>query len=872
MGTRVPSLFAAFLAVAVSWSVASGADEGIAAYWPMDEGEGDTIHDLSGNDNDGKVTGATWEKGRYGMGLRFDGADDYVEFGRDESLDVRKGLSIAAWIFGEEGGKQAQIVCRDYITRRLGYALWEGDWPDGNFRFWVGDGTDEHYVTAPRVRGEWVHLAGTFDGRFLRLYVNGALASAKEIGPGTEIEPLTADGIMGARSGAQMTNHFRGILDEVRIYNRGLARAEVMRLYRAGTEAVEEKARELAEALAKRPRVEPIDAAKIASFSDLALLASLMSTRRPITCEGVTFKFLRRSKEEGALAEVTDEERGRGYVLFQRGEPGRVYPDSAPRREEVVSGALGTFSTPGEYEPVHFALYPLRELRGVRVEVAGDLVAASGARIGRENVEVRRISAWVQRKEKGSKRYWIIPELLERMKPLDLPAHFTQGFWIVVKVPEEAPAGEYEGRIAVFAEGSPLAELALQVEVLPLRLMEPPGAYWFVAACDIDWGRTLDAEGVEAEVREIARQGCLPLLHTAYGGAGSPRMVVRDGHLAEFDCQRVRDLQALRRKLGLRGPLFINLDGSVNDELCKQMGLPKLPTDTWTPTSPEAQVLENEAYRRCFLEVLRKLDELVRETGGSDEGYTEWYYECFGEADSHAWRRPIAIWAAKACKEAGIKTTTALVFGSRTGFFEELAPYLDCAESWSSQTEEENRKDREAFAKHGIRFWDHHDLMATGQGFDLEGNVGAFRYLNGTLSYKNGSAGFRNFLWHYARGNAMNDLDCNSAREPKDGCFVYYADGFREIIPTLQWEGMREGIKDYKYLYTLTALAGRAKEAGKADERVAEIEREVAEMVARIPWAKEYARDPLSYDNSWSSGMRAKIADRIVEITKVLGE
>jgi hypothetical protein len=90
-----------------------------------------------------------------------------------------------------------------------------------------------HHLTGPEplLLGRWVHLAGTFDGKVMRLYVDGR-------------EVATMD-----RPGPIRPNHFRlhlgnyeeghrafftGLLDEVRIYSRALAAAEVAERRRNG--------------------------------------------------------------------------------------------------------------------------------------------------------------------------------------------------------------------------------------------------------------------------------------------------------------------------------------------------------------------------------------------------------------------------------------------------------------------------------------------------------------------------------------------------------------------------------------------------------------------------------------------------------------
>ena len=58
----------------------------LVAYYSFDEGEGNVLHDLSGNGNDGTIYGAKWVDGKYGKALEFDGRNNYVDCG-DENFN-----------------------------------------------------------------------------------------------------------------------------------------------------------------------------------------------------------------------------------------------------------------------------------------------------------------------------------------------------------------------------------------------------------------------------------------------------------------------------------------------------------------------------------------------------------------------------------------------------------------------------------------------------------------------------------------------------------------------------------------------------------------------------------------------------------------
>lgn len=66
-------------------------ENGLVACWNFDEGSGEVAHDQSGNKNDGKIYGAAYVKRGEGYALEFDGEDDYVDCGNNESLNFLTG-------------------------------------------------------------------------------------------------------------------------------------------------------------------------------------------------------------------------------------------------------------------------------------------------------------------------------------------------------------------------------------------------------------------------------------------------------------------------------------------------------------------------------------------------------------------------------------------------------------------------------------------------------------------------------------------------------------------------------------------------------------------------------------------------------------
>jgi hypothetical protein len=85
-------------------------------------------------------------------------------------------------------------------------------------------GGSVHYVGGPTANpvNTWTHVALTYDGSALRLYVNGTQAARRAAG-GT-IQTTTNPLWIGGNQ--PYGEYFNGLIDEVRVYNRALSQAD----------------------------------------------------------------------------------------------------------------------------------------------------------------------------------------------------------------------------------------------------------------------------------------------------------------------------------------------------------------------------------------------------------------------------------------------------------------------------------------------------------------------------------------------------------------------------------------------------------------------------------------------------------------------
>ena len=195
---------------------------GLVAAYGFEEVEGTTAADASGSGNHGVIEGATRGGGRFGQGLSFDGVDDLVTIAGAASLTTSR-LTVEAWVYPTELSGWRTAVMREAeggLTWGL-YAHDNAPRPAITAAF-AGVDTSAPGV-APLALDGWTHLAATYDGSALKLFVNGTAAATIAV---TGALNLSSDPI---RIGGNTIwgEYFSGRIDEVRVYNRALSAAEI---------------------------------------------------------------------------------------------------------------------------------------------------------------------------------------------------------------------------------------------------------------------------------------------------------------------------------------------------------------------------------------------------------------------------------------------------------------------------------------------------------------------------------------------------------------------------------------------------------------------------------------------------------------------
>ncbi|MDD2706954.1 MAG: DUF4091 domain-containing protein [Verrucomicrobiae bacterium] len=581
------------------------------------------------------------------------------------------------------------------------------------------------------------------------------------------------------------------------------------------------------------------DDLQLTGISDPAAQSNLILTNGTLfTCKP------RQEKDDVPLGDITPAETSRGWITYVRGDPRDVYPQSIPKREEITS-ELKITVTPGEYGTAWFSLYALQPVEQAKIQIAGDLQSAAET-IPAKNIELRTVRCWSQRTGYAATTYYIIPELLEKKDTAKVPKGSSQTFWIAVKTSGETKPGEYETKIALELDGQKKGELNLKLRVLPFKLKNPKDRHWVMWTSGKGYDK-MGKDEIRRELADMKEHGINSILVSPMGFKDCKLQKNDQGNLT-FTSPKLGEFQELRKELGLNSPLLLYWGAELERMAGNLIGVKDV-SDNRVPAAAKTP-----AYQKTVKDAFQALDRFIRETGGAE--YGDWYYLGMDEPGCHPQRQARSFLEHQLAHDANIKT---LITISPSEFVQKVAPHV-AGMCWSSGAA--SREKNEGRQIPDKEYWWYGSGVYTGQ----EGGLMPNRYLCGVEFYKTGARGQVSFI--YSRpgetGDPYDDFDGASHSEPKD-LFIAYpsADG---PVSTLQWEGIHEGIVDYKYLSTLEDLIAAAKRSGKKElvEMGIATEKKLKTLIEELPW--ESIRMPKDVDNARVSAFRETVISLILEL------
>ncbi len=188
-----------------------------------------TALDASGNGNDGTlVNGTGYASGILGQAFSFDGSNDYVTVAADPALESTDLFSIAMWVRTPTVGGLKLLADSSHGSSNgnNGWALQLNNIGQASFAYGNGSQFPEVNATTQIDDNIFRHLAATYDGSNLKIYVDGQLEGTTAYS-GT---PSATGATIRLGRHFSLNRQFLGQMDDIRIYNNALTQSEISSL------------------------------------------------------------------------------------------------------------------------------------------------------------------------------------------------------------------------------------------------------------------------------------------------------------------------------------------------------------------------------------------------------------------------------------------------------------------------------------------------------------------------------------------------------------------------------------------------------------------------------------------------------------------
>ncbi len=209
--------------------------ETVVGAWLFEENTGNTAKDSSGKGNDGDIQGAPkLVNGRFGKALEFDGQGDHIIIKDSDSLDLNE-MTVAAWLNLSAYTDDQRVITKEEGTSDpyTAYSLQISGAGDTKLEFRPTlNGARQRIETGADVPlNVWTHVAATYDGSEVVLYLNGEID--KQTPATGEMMVNDKDLWIGA-SEFYTPRFFSGTMDDAVLFSVALSQNEIKELMEIG--------------------------------------------------------------------------------------------------------------------------------------------------------------------------------------------------------------------------------------------------------------------------------------------------------------------------------------------------------------------------------------------------------------------------------------------------------------------------------------------------------------------------------------------------------------------------------------------------------------------------------------------------------------
>jgi hypothetical protein len=694
----------------------------------LNEGSGEIAHDSSGYDNNANIIGADWVRLPTGKwALSFNGSNDSLVGSYSESLDfsgTNAKLTVEVWVSMSQD-KSSMWLGTASGGSKGGYALYYHQ-PLSKISGYIESPTGwqgEPYDINPYGVNIWHHVVYTYDGQVGKIYIDG-IEKNSCLWPG---------GIFPSLEPFRVYSGFAGMIGKIAVYNNALSSNQIKNNYQ---------------------------------------IERGNYYQNPTKATIYVYPAITDNKTYSTVA----------------------IPNYNISNNIVITGA------PGEYRPASFIIYTPNSISSVIAKIS-DLSGLEGT-ISYAFVDLRVVKEWYQ----AGLDIWdtnhkvLTPELLLKndslvkvengqnyvkltdgtykwisdpkmniptpsvnqmpiqdttiLQPVNISGGTSKQFWITLRIPENANAGTYTGTIKLSTSGEIIGEVQINLEVLPIKLLEPCMTYSIAYAGILESNQP---QGTISSSIKSETQYMKEMEDLAAHGITNPAIY------QSFDATLLNKVISIRNTAGLVNQPFYYL------------GL-----QPWGYQSVD------------------KVKQVIN--FAHSNGIADVFFYGQDEADGDALKAQRSSW--RAIKDAGGKI---FVAGNKTdqhltGNFAmvgDIQDLLICAGGPSAA---------EAAQWHSVG----HQIFNYANPQCGEEKPETYRRNYGLLLWQNNYDGAMDFAYQWGFGNIWNDFDNPTYR---DHVMAYPT--LNGVIDTIQWEGFREGVNDVRYLTTLLDMIKKAKANGK---------------------------------------------------------
>jgi prepilin-type N-terminal cleavage/methylation domain-containing protein len=185
------------------------------------------VFSQSGNVLDGNMYNAVWVNGLTGEAITFNGVNSFVSVPNSAAFNPTTQVSMEAWVYSGEQ-KTAKIIEKgDWDGQGLGQDKWQG-W-QADIVTASGQKYSVDWGQGRPALNTWYHVAYTYDGSNLRIYVNGVECNSTAVSGNLKVNARAVT--LGSDGGNQ--KFFNGTIDQARMYNSALTAEQILAHYDA---------------------------------------------------------------------------------------------------------------------------------------------------------------------------------------------------------------------------------------------------------------------------------------------------------------------------------------------------------------------------------------------------------------------------------------------------------------------------------------------------------------------------------------------------------------------------------------------------------------------------------------------------------------